>query len=128
MTVPDAIEEREDGRRSRVRLLQLDYQSHRTRLGQAVEGVRVEPVVDLGAIDPDEDDRAARLDGDLGLGRERNVGHQAFVVSLGMVISQLLSDGVRERAQTFDPELVVDLYIRSFDPRAGDGSADDWIE
>jgi hypothetical protein len=49
------------------------------RPGQAEEGVRVEPVVDLGAVDPDQDDLAAPLDGDLGLGRERDVGHAAFV-------------------------------------------------
>jgi hypothetical protein len=29
------------------------------RLGQAEEGVRVEPVVDLGPIDPEQDDLAA---------------------------------------------------------------------
>jgi hypothetical protein len=33
------------------------------RLGQAEEGVRVEPVVDLGPVDPDQDDLAAPLDG-----------------------------------------------------------------
>jgi hypothetical protein len=31
------------------------------RLGQAEEGVRVEPVVDLGPVDPDQDDRAEPL-------------------------------------------------------------------
>ena len=53
------------------------------RLGQAEEGVRVEPVVDLGPVDPDQDDLAAPLDGDLGLGGDRNIGHTAFVVELG---------------------------------------------
>jgi hypothetical protein len=53
------------------------------RLGQAEEGVRVEPVVDLGPIDTDQDDLAAPLDGDLGLGGERDVGHAAFIVELG---------------------------------------------
>jgi hypothetical protein len=53
------------------------------RLGQAEEGVRVEPVVDLGPIDPDQDDLAAPLDGDLGLGGQRNAGHAAFVVERG---------------------------------------------
>ena len=53
------------------------------RLGQAEEGVRVEPVVDLGPVDPDQDDLAAPFDGDLGLGGERSLGHAAFVVELG---------------------------------------------
>jgi hypothetical protein len=38
------------------------------RLGQAEEGVRVKSVVDLGPVDPDQDDLATPLDGDLGLG------------------------------------------------------------
>ncbi len=54
-------------------------------LGQTEEGVGVKPVVVLRPINPDQDDLAAPLDGDLGLGRERNVGHVAFIVELGSV-------------------------------------------
>jgi hypothetical protein len=45
------------------------------RLGQAEERVRVEPVVALGPVDPDQHDLAAPLDGDLGL----NLGAGAIV-------------------------------------------------
>jgi hypothetical protein len=92
------------------------------RLGQAEEGVRVEPVVDLGPIDPDQDDLAAPLDGDLGRGGERNVGMRPLSLSVGMAISHLVGDGIDEPAETFD--LVFDRHIRNFDYRA----ADDWAD
>jgi hypothetical protein len=46
-------------------------------------------------------------------------------LSSGMAISHLAGDGVDERAETVDLDLVADRYIRSFDHRAAGGFADD---
>ena len=59
----------EDNRRPQVRIVVEIV----VRLGQAEISVRVEPIVDLGRINPDQDSRRV-LDGDLRLGESAGVG------------------------------------------------------